>query len=183
MNCAGNGNNQPLFFKKHSGSKKEVTDRKKANSWADNVSILPAHFKRMQNDHPVKLVAMKKRSITISMCMAVLLTAACKKENDIPSFSPAGYWRGNAFIYHTAILNRADGTSRLYYVIPGTDTANALLKREGTYTVAGGSFRGIYFYNDTIFLETYAASANLMSGLLISSLTGEAIPYDLRKQP
>jgi hypothetical protein len=33
-----------IFFKGLPGRKKEMTDRKKANPWLWNVSILPPHF-------------------------------------------------------------------------------------------------------------------------------------------
>lgn len=130
---------------------------------------------------------MKQIPVLIICTLAVLMQPACTKEKeDGPKFLAPGYWRGNAFIYHTAILNRSNGTSRLYYVIQGYDTTLSLLTKEGVYSVNNGVFKAAYPYgggtDDSIFIESTTVSPSDMSGLLISSLTGEAAEFKLRKQ-
>ncbi|MGB4845808.1 MAG: hypothetical protein WBP16_15190 [Ferruginibacter sp.] len=128
---------------------------------------------------------MKKRSILITICTAVLLITACKKETTEPEINPAGYWKGYAFTFHTAILNKDNGTSRLYLRIVGTDTANASAIRDGNFTISGGEFKGTYYDGaDTAYsIEADFASHNTLTGIMIFSSTGEAIPFDFRRQP
>ena len=99
-------------------------------------------------------------------CSAIFLMTQCSKNEGL-EFSPIGFWRGNAFVSHTGILNNPNGTSRIYYRIPGADTAHAQLIQDGTYTMTNGCFKAKYPYNntDTLFIESTSASANALSGL------------------
>src|SRR5678816_1485978 len=87
-----------------------------------------------------------KLTLVVSMGMLLLLTA-CKKETvSAGNFSPFGYWKGYWYAYNTAILNRVNGTSRVYILIPnGDDTASAVYKIEGKFSVNGSVFRSDYY--------------------------------------
>jgi hypothetical protein len=117
----------------------------------------------------------------ILFVIAALTFIACKKETKKPSFSPVGYWKGNAYIVHVAILNRPNGTSRFYYQIPG-DTANSVMKLDGTYSVAEDMFKSSYEDNGVIYsFEAYDLSKDVISGLYITS-QGVAAPFELKRQ-
>lgn len=118
---------------------------------------------------------------------AIIFITACKKENDTPppapEFKPQGFWRGNAYLYHAAILNRPNGTSKLYFIIPGTDTSKAQTKVEGTYTMNQGKFLAVFNEaSDTLLVESTGTSATVLSGLIISTTLGQAVPFNFNKQ-
>ena len=116
-----------------------------------------------------------------AICFAALIVSGCKK--DTPAFKPEGFWRGNAYLYHAAILNRQNGTSRLYFVIPGTDTSKAGTKIDGTHTMNQGKFIATFNdVTDTLTLESTGVSASTLSGLIISSTLGQAVPFNFTKQ-
>lgn len=130
---------------------------------------------------------MKSNYIKTAVCgaMVILLAAACQKENKKPPFNAIGYWKGTAYLYTTAILNKSDGTSRLYVRTVSNDTARADIKLNGTFTSNEDGMKAIYYYSDStdnIMLETYTASQTNITGLLALT-TGEAVTFDLRKQP
>lgn len=111
---------------------------------------------------------------------------ACKKEKieEPPAFSAEGYWRGQTYLYSVAILNKGNGKSRLYFRIPGVDTAGAESKLDGNYTTTQNGIRATYYFPNTtghFLLETYSASQNIITGLLVYQ-TGEATTFDLRRQ-
>jgi hypothetical protein len=131
---------------------------------------------------------MKKRTSLLTVCLAVLLAFACKKEDHTPPFSPVGYWKGNVYLYNSYLLNRADGSSRFYWRVQGSDTtAEMAFKLDGRYTMRGNTLHAFYLYpgstSDSLLLETYHLSPELISGTIVSTLTGEAIPFELRRQP
>ena len=118
---------------------------------------------------------------------AIIFITACKKENDTPppapEFKPQGFWRGNAYLYHAAILNRANGTSKLYFIIPGNDTSNAQTQLEGTHSMSQGKFLAVFpDVTDTLLVESTGTSATVLSGLIISSTLGQAVPFNFNKQ-
>jgi hypothetical protein len=120
----------------------------------------------------------------MAICFLAVIIISCKKENETPAFKPEGFWRGNAYLYHAAILNRQNGTSRLYFVIPGTDTAKSLTKLEGTYSMNQGKFLAVFHDPaDTLFIESTSTSATVLSGLVLSTLQGQAVPFNFTKQP
>lgn len=132
---------------------------------------------------------MKKGTIMIAICTTVLLITSCKKEicekeTGESKFAAAGYWRGYVLNLNSAILNREDGSSRIYLQIPGADTANAVIAWDRHFTVPGGLFKATYLKGtDTIFVDTTTATPNSMSGALILYNSGAAYVFDLRKQP
>ena len=81
---------------------------------------------------------MKKKKFTAFILipsLILLLAASCTKEKADEKFPPVGYLRGNAYIIHTAVLNKPDGTARIYFRITGIDTANST-KADGFYNGA-----------------------------------------------
>jgi hypothetical protein len=125
-----------------------------------------------------------KKVTLLTLCVALLTATSCKKENE-PAFNPVGKWRGMAFIYHTMIFNNADGSSKLYAAVPGMDTSRAFLKFNGNYVYTGGKLNAIYLYpggDDSIIIEPRRLSYDRIEGLLISTATGEALEFDLKKE-
>jgi hypothetical protein len=114
--------------------------------------------------------------------VALLTLFACKKNG--PSFSARGYWDGTfANAHHIAILNRDDGSSRLYFQITGSDTVNPQ-KFEGTYTVEDGVYRA-FFLNapDTVLsFQTIQTEAQYMKGLAVIYSGGGAANFELIRQ-
>src|SRR6516162_7661211 len=97
---------------------------------------------------------MKKTAIIMTVFMAVFSLTACDQKEEEYQISPVGYWRGTAAGAQTAILNRENGSSRFYLRIPGTDTANSVLKVDGTYKHTDEAFKGIYPNDeDTVSVE------------------------------
>src|SRR5688500_9094488 len=129
---------------------------------------------------------MKKIFITTTLFSLILLLS-CKK--DTPSFSAVGFWKGNLFYYVSALVNREDGTTRMYAKIPGeegTDTAAAEFKYDGTFTVIGNVYRAVIAPagSDSIVLETTSASPGHTSGRASNPIyNGEFLPFEYNKQP
>jgi hypothetical protein len=124
-----------------------------------------------------------KRKLTLIITVIGLLSAtSCKKENEAPAFSPKGLWQGNAYLYNAAVVNKDNGSTRLYMQIPGFDTARAVEKRDGTYISGGDKYRATFISaTDTFYLEALEVSPVSMRGLIVTS-TGANIPYEFRKQ-
>jgi hypothetical protein len=101
----------------------------------------------------------------LTFAVLVILTAiSCKKEK--PQYSATGYWTGYLYIAHAAILNRPDGSCRLYHSMNMGDTTKGGAKDEGHYTVANNVYRA-EFYSDTILRGVIVAnltSASEMTG-------------------
>ena len=80
---------------------------------------------------------MKRVKIYAAVIISMMFFFSCKKDKYVkPPFSAVGYWNGatnggTGF----AILNRADGSCRIYQLVNGTDTAHAILKLDGIYHV------------------------------------------------
>ena len=127
---------------------------------------------------------MKKMFITATL-VSLILFLSCKK--DTPSFSAAGFWKGNLFYYTSALLNRPDGTARMYAKIPGpggTDTASAEFKYDGTFTVSGNIYRAVISPGgpDSLILETTSVSARKISGRAFNDdYNGEFLPFEYNK--
>lgn len=123
------------------------------------------------------------RIVMAVVCMALIAATACKKEKNSAPFKPEGYWRGSAYLFHTAILNKPGGISRLYLRFPHTDTAGAEVKGDGTYTFSGNYFRAAYGVNakDSILIESYAPSSPTLKGTLVLA-TGEIVSFEFVKQ-
>lgn len=114
----------------------------------------------------------------------VVFMAGCKKETDTPAFKAEGYWRGYAHLTHATLLNRSNSVSRLYYGFSGSDTASAFFKVNGTYTVRGGLFKGVYPIGgkDTLFLDTHTATNSTITGMLWAASSRDVVPFSMVKQ-
>ena len=114
----------------------------------------------------------------------VVFMTGCKKEKDAPAFKAEGYWRGYAYHNHVALINKPNGISRLYYGFSGRDTAGAFFREDGTYTVSGAFFRGVYPIGgaDTLFLETHTTTNSTITGMLWSAQSADVAPFSLIKQ-
>ena len=134
------------------------------------------------------LIMIKKLFAVFILIPSLILS--CTKEKVQQNFSPVGFWRGNAYLFHTAVLNKPDGSARIYFRITGIDTANAI-KADGFYSVSGNSFKvtGVnkrndpnYDIRDTLFIEANLTSPSLMNGQLYSTFSPEIVDCTLRKQ-
>lgn len=117
-------------------------------------------------------------------CFVILTAVACKKEKADTKFTAEGYWTGKLYTYNAAILNRSNGTSRLYSGILGEDTAGAQDKLDGKYISTGDSFVAAYPIgtNDTGFLKAYKIEPLLMSGgFSTTTLPGANFPFEFKK--
>ncbi|MGB4845807.1 MAG: hypothetical protein WBP16_15185 [Ferruginibacter sp.] len=128
---------------------------------------------------------MKKRSIIITICAAVMLITACKKDKESIPVSATGYWTGGVSIYDVVLLNRENGTTRLFMAVPNGDTAAATGKVDGTYTLNGNMYRAEFPSGmDTAIIETIIKEdePGLMKGYYTTKLTpGTRFPAELRK--
>lgn len=128
---------------------------------------------------------MKLFSILISFGLITGILSCSKETTEpAPQLNPVGYWRGNAAHFHTAILNHADGKSRIYFRIIGVDTAGAMIG-DGSYTLTGKTFRVSYQIRNspTIFyVEANMEEANLLKGTLYNSISPDIVDCNFRKQ-
>ncbi|MBX2933406.1 MAG: hypothetical protein KF825_04120 [Ferruginibacter sp.] len=127
---------------------------------------------------------MKKRTITVTISLVVLLTTSCKKENDAPKFSATGYWTGKVYLYNAVLVNGSNGESKLYAGTTNNDTATALLKLYGQYQSNEKSFDAKYYAgnDDTAYLKADKMSAGLMSGYYRTKNTpGANFPFEFKK--
>jgi len=128
---------------------------------------------------------MKKIFITATLFSLILLLS-CKK--DTPPFPAVGYWKGNIIYYVATLVNRENGTTRMYVKVPGpgaTDTASAEFNYDGTFTVSGNVYRAVIAPpgSDSIILETTSTSPGFMSGKAFNTTyTGEFLPFEFTKQ-
>ena len=122
---------------------------------------------------------MKKIKDIIVVTTFLLPLFSCKKNmNTAPSFSAEGYWTGHSSPINIGILNRRNGTSRLY-LLSDSDTASVSSKYDGTYSVDGNVFR---FKSDAhidtvnLFMKTTYSSSGSMSGVLTIRSSSENKP-------
>ena len=97
-----------------------------------------------------------------------LLLSCNREKNQPPSFSATGFWEENSLFGSIGILNRPDGTSRLY-LMDQSDTAKAMRKYDGVYAVHGNTYRFQTLANREgidICLETSRNPSGKMSGVL-----------------
>jgi hypothetical protein len=94
---------------------------------------------------------------------------ACNREKDRPAaFSATGFWEENSAFGSIGILNRPDGTSRLY-LMDQSDTSAAMRKYDGVYSVHGDTYRFQTLANREgidICLETSRNASGKMTGVL-----------------
>jgi hypothetical protein len=126
---------------------------------------------------------MQTTATTLTVFIAVLSLTACEQKKEDYQMSPTGYWRGHTEGFQTAILNRKNGSSRFYFKIPGTDTANSKVKVEGTYKLTDCAFEGKYpSADDTVSLECTMISEQEMFGFM-TLISAEPVSVDLERQP
>jgi hypothetical protein len=138
---------------------------------------------------------MKRIKTIVMIVPALLFLSSCQKDKDknnnasLP-FSPAGYWVGTMNPGSIEILNRPDGSSRLYLLVNNHDTASTSSKFDGTYSAGSNSF---YFQSSTrtdgttVHMQTTQATPTFMSGVFIlkfSSLrdTTITLPFEIVRQ-
>jgi hypothetical protein len=103
------------------------------------------------------------------ICLCSSFIFSCSREkNESPAFSATGFWKENSIFGSVGILNRPDGTSRLY-LMDKSDTATALRKYDGVYTVHGETYHFRTMANREgidISLETSRNPSGYMTGML-----------------
>ena len=123
----------------------------------------------------------------MSACAGLLviiscLITACKKE-PVNKFEPVGYWTGSISFYHAALVNRADGSFRLYTEMPAGDTAAAVIKFDGKYVRSNEYYKGKYVVGaDTGYLNSVETSRNYLRGYIeVSSAPTARLPFELAR--
>lgn len=127
---------------------------------------------------------MNKKFTVIAMGIVMLLAIACKKENDNPTtVNHIGYWKGNAYLMHVAMLVKPDGSVRTYFGITGTDTAHAVYVGSGPYAISGNKIKSYGVSGtDTVFVETTLMSDDQMTGYLYTSFLNQITDCKLVRQ-
>jgi len=133
---------------------------------------------------------MKATKVLSIVMLSLLFLFSCKKDKDTaPPFSATGYWRGYIVPNQLfGILNRADGSSRVYVLTGIGDTAAANTRHDGHYTVSGDFFRFEHSGSDGyVYLETSRTTSYSMTGVY-TQIGGNAniangFPFEVIKQP
>jgi hypothetical protein len=129
---------------------------------------------------------MNKKLTAIAMVVMILLTVACKKENDTSTYNPVGFWRGNAYnLIHTAMLLKPDGSANLYSRVRGYDTSSAVYKSYGYYTISGNRVNAYGVFNDgadTMYIQTTLQSNDQMAGDFYMTASGELVDCKLKRE-
>jgi hypothetical protein len=145
-------------------------------------------------------ISMKRSAIVYIVPALLAVLFSCNKNNTSPSFSSKdaiGFWRGSISTGAVvAIANRADGGSSFYAFLLNLDTATAVQKFYGRYTVNNGVYHADYqsfavqpSEQDTLSAETIQATPLYMKGVMVRSvryddtITGvNALDFELIKQ-
>ena len=125
-----------------------------------------------------------KNSLTAILIIVLLTgTTACDKKKDQPEAVTRGQWRGFVHIYNAILVNRTDGTSRLYLRVPFGDTAAAEGKYEGIYTYNGNIFSAQYFTgSDSVYLASIHTSPGVITGTMtLQEAPGFSYYFELRQ--
>ena len=108
-----------------------------------------------------------------------------KEYEDATQFTATGYWKGSSNASAGInILNRADGTSRVYFLAGNLDTATAVKKLDGRYTVNNDVFRSHYADSaaiDFIDVQTSHTASNSMDGIFFLN-TSRAFTFQAIKE-
>jgi hypothetical protein len=136
---------------------------------------------------------MKKIKTLLLIVPALFFLVSCQKDKDkngtLP-FSPIGYWTGTMNPGSIEILNRPDGSSRLYFLVNNHDTASASGKFDGLYSAGSNSF---YFQSSqrtdgiSVHMQTSQATTTFMTGVFILNFpstrdTTFTLPFEIMKQ-
>ena len=108
------------------------------------------------------------KNVILLTLWSPLLLCCNSGKNQPPAFSATGFWEENSLFGSVGILNRADGTGRLY-MMNESDTAKALHKYDGVYAVHGNTYRFQTLANREgidICLESSRDASGKMSGVL-----------------
>lgn len=62
----------------------------------------------------------------------------------LENYNASGLWRGTLMQHRVALLNREDGTSRLYFGYNTLNAAGGYVKLEGYHRVSGNAFEVIF---------------------------------------
>ena len=131
----------------------------------------------------IKSSKMQRKVIPVTVFLAFLSFTGCEQKKEDYQMSPVGYWQGHVAGFQTAILNRENGSSRLYFRIPGSDTANSVQKMEGGYKQTGCAFEGNYpSADDTVSLQCTIVSEQTMFGFM-RLVSEEPVSVELDRQP
>lgn len=128
---------------------------------------------------------MKIKFFMLLALLPVLFIMACKKEKNEPPFSPNGYWRGSMYLINTAVLNRPDGSCRLYLQFPFEDTGHVDgYKYEGHFTFSNNQYRAYFIENgDTsVIFQSRYCQGDRIEGRAINT-GGTSVDFELTKQP
>jgi hypothetical protein len=108
------------------------------------------------------------QKLSLLVLWAPLLLSCHREKDQPPAFSATGFWEENSLFGSIGILNRPDGTSRLY-LMDQSDTTAAMRKYDGVYSVHGNTYRFQTLANREgidINLETSRNAAGNMTGVL-----------------
>ncbi len=106
---------------------------------------------------------MKKVIIVVSLCLAVFFIAFRLKDDKMVKPLPEGFWRGYWNLYNAAVLNRNDGTSRLYLLF--SDDTSAAYKYDGEWHTGSSAFVASYPYDkERLYMEGSNNKAGIMKG-------------------
>src|SRR5580765_237805 len=114
---------------------------------------------------------LKKCWLFVILVPGLTLCFSCKKNsNPGPVFSAPGYWTGSFFSGATlGVLNRADGTGRVYLLTTGSaDTSAQNIKLDGTYSVQRDIFAANYIdTSGTVYINLQSSrnSSNSIDGV------------------
>jgi hypothetical protein len=106
---------------------------------------------------------MKKIITVVCICLTMFFIAFRIKDNKVEKPLQEGFWKGYWYIYNAALLNRKDGTSRLYLLFLN-DTSSAY-KYDGKWNVNSRAFNASYAYgNERLYLNGINRAAGIMKG-------------------
>ncbi len=114
---------------------------------------------------------MKKGMMVLSLCVAVIFIAFRAGDKKMEGAVSEKFWTGYWYYYKAAVLNRDDGTSRLYLLY--LNDTSAAYKYDGKWNVNASSFHASYPYgNDRLYLN----GNNQADGILKGKSTHKKFP-------
>lgn len=118
----------------------------------------------------------------LTFAVLVIFSAiSCKKETT--QYSATGLWYGNIYVVNCALVNRPNGSCRLFEEVPVKDTATAKVKFDGTYIVTGNKYRAeLTNENDLItIIECDFIANDKMTGRMVSGSSN--FDFSMKKEP
>lgn len=126
---------------------------------------------------------MKTMLLVMVISFFILLTGCSKDKTDpiVPPTPAIGTWRGYAFGFNTILINKPDGTARIYFGNLGFDTTASIAKFNGTYTADQSIYSAKYSnVTDTINFELMLKTPRYMAGAFFAN-NGFFGPVELGK--